>query len=199
VKKPKAHQRKVTHKKPKVTPGPLVVPAPHHKKPAHHPAQQGGKGHHKPKVSGGPVVVPAHPKQARQKKRGLAPGDGWECCSAEALGASLRLAGWPVGDGDVLALHLAAGGSRDTGVSILAALQTAARVGLAGTYPRGFDLIAPEGALNGQRLILGTELPGPHALTVDGPGVWSWGEWHPWENFGDAVIEEAWLIEWEAQ
>ncbi len=233
MKKPKAHKRKVAHKKPKVTPGPLTAPVRQHKKPPHPQHQGAGKAHHKPKVPGGPVVVPAHPKQSRQKKRGLAVGDGWECCSAEALAASLRLAGWPVSDKDVRALHLAAGGSRDTGVSILATLQTAARVGLAGVRPRGFEQCVEyawigeqwvmqgaaerdgdadayvraaagchlEDAHTDQRsaLILGADLPGPHAFVTGGGGVWSWGEWHPWSCFDGAVIEEAWRVEWETQ
>lgn len=169
-----------------------------------------------PKTSPGPLVVAQHPKHPKARK--LAVGTAWPCCSAEALGASLRLAGWPVGDEDVLALHVAAGGSEDRGVPILAALQTAARCGLAGVRPRGFR---PRPLLNAigsgypspgrtpgtdgaAVLILGTDLPagwyspepGPHALVLDGPGVWSWGAWHPWGCFGGAEVDEVWRVVW---
>ena len=201
MKKPKAHKPKVAHKQPKVTPGPLVVRAPQGKKKPQHPHHQQHPQHHgggqgrKPAVSPGPLVVPTHPHQPRKKKRGLAVGEGVACCSAEALAASLRLAGWPVGDGDVLALHEAAGGSQDAGVSILAVLETAARVGLAGVHLRGFEPVT----VTGDGVIARVELPGAHALTVGGPGFWSWGEWHPWEDFPGLVADEAWLVEWETQ
>jgi hypothetical protein len=157
------------------------------------------KGHKGPAVTPGPLVVPV-PSPQHHRKRGLALGEAVPCCSAEALAASLRLAGWPVGEADVLALHEAAGGSRDAGVSIEAALETAARVGLAGCRPRGFapvtiDIRGPRG----RGLILGADLPGPHALAVDGGGVWSWGEWHPWSCFAAAVAEEAWSVTWAPQ
>src|SRR6185312_13645765 len=48
----------------------------------------------------------ANAKRAKaHPKRQLALGDGVACCAAEALAASLRLAGWPVTDDDVLALY----------------------------------------------------------------------------------------------
>lgn len=195
MKKPH-HQAKPKHPakpKPKLSGGPLVVHAPHHHKPQHprHHAKKTPQPKHHPHK--------AHTVKhaAHHKKRGLALGDGWASCSAEALAASLRLAGWPVGDEDVLALHEAAGGSRDCGVPILAALQTAARVGLAGIRPRGWGLV--EGEPGGRRrLILGVELPGAHAVTVAPDGCWvSWGEHYDPGCWPDAVTEEAWLIEWE--
>jgi hypothetical protein len=218
----------------------------------HNPGKQHqGHGKKGPKTSPGPLVVAKHPKHQKARKlaeppvrpgitpfasRGRLDGPGasladWDACTAIALGASLRLAGWPVGDQDVLALHVAAGGGRDVGVSILAALDTAARVGLAGVRPRSWESVPAEligagapvrgwevradrpavtrsfratgshtvrHARPDQRnaVILGVELPGPHALAVDGGGVWSWGEWHPWECFGGAVAEEAWQVTW---
>jgi hypothetical protein len=187
------------------------------------------KGHKGPAVTPGPLVVPV-PSPQHHRKRGLALGEAVPCCSAEALAASLRLAGWPVGEADVLALHEAAGGSRDAGVSIEAALETAARVGLAGCRPRSFEpfdieevadgattasttahqLGYPDPLLAGDRshdhlwdrgcsLILGADLPGPHALTADDGGVWSWGEWHPWSCFAAAAAEEAWSVTWAPQ
>ena len=45
-------------------------------------------------------------------------------------------------------------------------------------------------------LILGADLPGPHAvLTVPG-GWWSWGELYDPADFPDAVIGEAWEVTW---
>lgn len=165
---------------------------------------------------------PVKKSQPSKKPRGLALGEAWPCCSAEALGVSLRLAGWPVAEEDVLALHVAAGGSRDAGVSILAALEAASEYGLAGVRPRGFescwDALQRSDEWIGQAvevdgldslgkplhpfgrdqhgLIVGAELPGPHALALDGAGVWTWGEWHPWPCFSGALIEEAYMIEW---
>lgn len=205
---------------------PLHHHAHHH--PAHHHGQHPGKlnltvpvpahHHHKPKAT-------RKPKKAH-KPRGLAIGSAWACCSAEALGASLRLAGWPVGDADVLALHVAAGGTRDAGVPIAAALETAAHYGLAErrpvfaeyqiddpSLPFGQllrDVLDPDfgevddnlgrgpavGGRFGHGLIVGAELPGAHALAADCDGAWTWGEWHPWECFGGAVIEEAWEVTW---
>ncbi len=46
----------------------------------------------------------AKPKPA-PKTRQLALGSAVACCSAEALAASLRLAGWPVTDADTYALN----------------------------------------------------------------------------------------------
>lgn len=77
------------------------------------------------------------------KPRGLALGDAWACCSAEALGASLRLAGGRVSQDDVLALHVAAGGTRDRGVPVLAALRAASVHGLADARPRWFGALEP--------------------------------------------------------
>ena len=202
MKKPH-HQAKPKHPakpKPKLSGGPLVVHAPHHHKPQHprHHAKKTPQPKHHPHK--------AHTVKhaAHHKKRGLALGDGWACCSAEALAASLRLAGWPVGDKDVLALHEAAGGSRDCGVPILAALETAARVGLAGIRPRGWSQFAVSGpdltfaaSECSPSIILGAELPGPHAVTVAPDGCWvSWGEHYDPADFPGAVIEEAWEVTW---
>lgn len=236
-------------KGPKTSPGPLVV-AQHPKHPkarklARVPAIDQGdaqRGLLRLCLASGGEAEPRQPPGASPC---LA---DWDACTAIALGASLRLAGWPVTDEDVLALHVAAGGSRDTGVSILAGLQTAARDGLAGVRPRGFESVGAAGAHDhddrdftghpgelldvtvplGQQAaalsapetvgpffaaddqghmgsaILGAELPagwyspqpGPHALVLDGPGVWSWGEWHPWGCFPGAVVEECWRVVW---
>lgn len=45
-------------------------------------------------------------------------------------------------------------------------------------------------------LILGVDLPGPHAVLATPDGWWSWGELHCPCEFPDAVIEEAWAVSW---
>jgi hypothetical protein len=167
------------------------------------------------------------------KARALAIGDWWDCCCAEALGASLRLAGWPVADDDVLALHVAAGGSEDAGVSILAALEAASVHGLAGIrlhwygeFPEHSFLaegvsdggihvpeqgepclrggfvgggpagIGYDGDFRFHALILGLELPGPHAVCAETGRWWSWGQPWPPAAFHRAVVEEAWAVVW---
>lgn len=105
-------------------------------------AKHGGTTKHAPTAS-----KPA-PKGARAAKTtavartakankpvALALGDAVACCAAEALAASLRLHGWPVGEDDVYALHVAAGGTRDRGVSVPAVLAAASASGLAGVRP----------------------------------------------------------------
>jgi hypothetical protein len=161
-------------------------------------ASTGGKG---PKGGASSKHTPAkkhHP--AKRKKRTLSPGVAVACCSAEALAASLRLVGAVVSDDDVLALHWRAGGGVDTGVSILAALEAAREFGLAGYRPAKVQLLAPKvaSAAAGCKfpLILGLELPGPHAVLAEPDRWWSWGEPYDPAAFPDAVIEEAWAITW---
>lgn len=194
----------------------------------------------------------------KHKARTLALGEGVACCSAEALAASLRLAGAAVSDDDVLALHWLAGGGVDTGVSILAALEAAREFGLAGVRPVRFvavDIHEREmrdsgsgiqshhhrreldtfhlGQINGlddvavalldghqpptgpgldryggdvsrgdaplilvHPLILGLELPGPHAVLAEPGRWWSWGEPYDPASWPDAIIEEAWEVTW---
>lgn len=154
----------------------------------HHP-----KGQKKGATATGtsnPWTVAKHPTHAKGRALAL-PGE-WDCCVAEALGASVRLAGWPVGDDEVLALHAAAGGSEDRGVPILDALH-AAGAGFGGARPRFTPIDAgfPPGT------VLGLELPGAHAVTVAGDGCWiTWGEHYDPAVFPDAVIEEAWVVTW---
>lgn len=69
--------------------------------------------------------------------RALSAGDV-SCCSAEALAASLRLAGVAVADADVLALYWHTAESANAGASIAGTLETAYRWGLAGTRPESF-------------------------------------------------------------
>lgn len=52
----------------------------------------------------------------------------------------------------------------------------------------------PETYVSG--LILGVDLPGPHAVLTTPGGWWSWGELYDPDQFPDAVIEEAWEVTW---
>ena len=143
------------------------------------------------------------------------------CCSALALAASLRLAGGVVGADDVAALHWLTAGGPDEGASIVAVLQAAQEHGLAACRPLTFGEVMPSDAgqqnssatdnpgLRASRagrqlaefpaaaLILGLELPGPHAVLAVGDTWWSWGR--PWHRsaFPHAVIEEAWAVRWD--
>lgn len=63
----------------------------------------------------------------------------------------------------------------------------------------GFSPAATCGGLPSVQVILGTELPGPHAVTVAPDGCWvSWGEHYDPADFPDAVVEEAWSVRWAA-
>jgi hypothetical protein len=142
----------------------------------------------------------------KPQRRMLALGDGVACCAAEAVAASLRLAGRPVSDADVLALYRRTADDPDTGATILATLEAACEFGLAGVRPTGFEMGAPAlergfsarstTAPGLQSLILGVDLPGPHAVLDDGVAWWSWGELYDPACWPDAVIEEAWTLTW---
>lgn len=79
----------------------------------------------------------------------------------------------------------------DDGLFIPDALETLYALGLI----TGFDEAdISETYVSG--LILGVDLPGPHAvLTVPG-GWWSWGEPYDPATWPDAVVEEAWAVTW---
>lgn len=176
----------------------------HHK---HHPAH-----HPKPATAHGQHVhaVAKHPHHA--KARGLAL-DGLPVCAAQALAASLRLAGQSVSDDEIAQLWELTGADRD-GASIAATLQAAARFGLAGCRPAdsrplgGFGLY-PAAASSAQAarlggllqaygagLILGVELPGAHTVLATAAGWWSWGQLHDPAQFAHARIEECWAVSW---
>jgi hypothetical protein len=136
---------------------------------------------------------PAGPKQPKAKTRGLSLSGAVSCCAAEALAASLRLAGWPVSGSDVYALYRGTAGSDEDGADILATLRAASTLGLAGKRPTGFRAVPVSSPL----AILGGELPGSHALYVANGYVWSWGvpldlksQFPGWEP------EEAWEVLW---
>lgn len=143
-----------------------------------------------------------HATHAKARGFSLATGDV-ACCTAEALATSLRCQGLSVPDYAVLDLFRLAGGDEDAGAPILTLLETASESGLAGIRLARFEVadhgeVACAGlALPDHRsLILGVDLPGPHAVLATPEGWWSWGGlWCPCE-FPGAVIEEAWAIEW---
>ena len=184
-------------------------------------ASSGGGSKHKPTAH--KKAATAHKQTAHRVKlsaaaahaRSLSLGEGVACCSAEAIAASLRLAGARVSDDDVLELHWRAGGDEDTGVTILAALEAAMEWGLAGyrpTFSGGRPTLSDADALtcsNGKAftyyrrsvrppatLLLGLELPGPHAVLADAGRWWSWGKPYDPLTWPDARIEEAWAVTW---
>jgi hypothetical protein len=120
------------------------------------------------------------PKVKRAAK-GLSPGDV-SCCVAQAIAAS---APFPVTGEDMLALHLRIAGP-DGYVLIGDGLEAAAHYGLAGRRP-----VFDEGPGPGH-LILGVDLPAPHAVLDDGTGWQSWGRrWEPW-----CEPDEVWSVCW---
>lgn len=168
--------------------------APQHK-PQHVPASQ-RIARHKAAQKAARTRAKNAKKATHHKRRGLAVTDGVACCAAQALAASLRLAGRPVSDEDVLALHWLAGGDEDAGTTISATLKAASWHGLAGVRPvaiRNVDSAPVPGS------IIGVTLPGgPHTVTLDPSGqVWSWGELHDPAELGAGPVEEAWLVDWE--
>lgn len=157
------------------------------------PAGRGGKHHggsakHGRSQGGGGTGAPAGRKH---KTRKLALGEGVACCSAEALAASLRLAGHPVTDEQVLALYWLTASGPDDGATILATLEAAAEHGLADVRLAGYRraaTIAPG-------VIVGGWIPaGPHAITLDGAAAWTWGERR--QGFYLEAVDEAWAVTW---
>jgi hypothetical protein len=118
---------------------------------------------------------------AAAKARSLSPGDVG-CCTAEAVAACLRLQGVPFTDADILSLFWRAGSHPDRGIPLADMLHAS------GLMFSQADLDA------GGDLILGLDLPGPHAVLATADGWWSWGELHCPCEFPDAVIEEAWAV-----
>jgi hypothetical protein len=131
-----------------------------HKPPVHpvhkrKPAAKAKKAHKAPVHRSAAAVKAA-------KARGLSPG-AVSCCSAIALTASLRLAGWPAGAEDVLDLYRLTADSPDAGASIVATLDAAYLFGLAGVRPLSFTpaLLAEVGGAQDEEL---------HEAGDDGPG-----------------------------
>jgi len=145
-------------------------------------------------------------------------GDLLPVCAFEAVAQSLRLAGQFVHDDDVAGLWDLAGAD-PLGASLAAALDAARLHGLAGCRPQGERLerlgpvrLADEFRLprrddpalpldpfehfpagDAHALILGIDVPGPHAVLATADGWWSWGELHdPWE----CRVGQAWAVSW---
>jgi hypothetical protein len=157
--------------------------------------------HAKVKVSHKPVV----------KRRKWSPDEGVALCSARAVAESLRIALGPVvSDSAVLTLHAYAGGTENTGTSILAALEAAQSSSWFGgitsvVSAKNFLSTSSQdahvsGSLMASSVILGLDLPWgePHAVTYDPrDGTWwSWGQPYSPADFPGAVIEEAWAVSW---
>lgn len=122
----------------------------------------------------------------------LSPGDV-ACCSATALAASARLSGLPVTDADILALYLATTEDPDAGASILATLEAAQMYGIGDYRPVSFAPVTFPRTGD----VLGRDLAGgPHAVTLDGHGAWSWGQWYPVSCGFLAGADQAWGITW---
>ena len=126
------------------------------------------------------------------KARGLSPGSV-ACCSAEALGTLL---GWS--PDDVLALYWQTASDPDSGASILDTLKAAQwRRRDLNPRPLGYEPSELTDLLHSAPLILGVELPGPHAVAVTPDGTWwSWGEPFDPAEWPDLVVEEAWAVQW---
>jgi hypothetical protein len=143
-----------------------------------------------------------HERATKEKpaksKTGLAlHPDDVQCCAAQALAASLRLAlGVSVHDEDMLALYWRTAGDPDEGASIRATLEAAHEHGIGGHFPAGWQ---PARGLDLERsVLLRLDLPeGPHAVTTAPDGSWwSWGEPYDPASFPGAVITDAWAVNW---
>jgi hypothetical protein len=171
-------------------------PAPHKPAKQSHGGGKGVSGKHSGAHKHKSVPAKHHPSK---QKRTLALGEAVGCCAAEALAASLRLAGGSVNDQDVLALYRRTAEHPDDGATILATLEAAAEHGIAGVRPASFRLLDfDDPAIAAEGVILGVDLPGPHAVAVCAEGhEWmTWGECWPVRWLPDAVLEEAWAITW---
>lgn len=135
-------------------------------------------------------AVARHQGQAKPAK--WSPNLDVACCAAEALAASLRLTGHPVTDQDVLDLYWRTADHEDAGAGLWETFEAAADYGLAGV--RLVDA-RPAAAL-GTGVVLGVDMAERHAATVDGHGVWTWGEWRPASCGLLAAADEAWEITW---
>jgi len=157
----------------------------------------GGWQHHWSTGGKGTSTAKHHPhrhtKHHVKQKRQLALAEGVACCAAEAVAASLRLAGGAVADADVLELYQHTASDPDAGATIWATLQAAGEFGLAGVRPVSF---APVALDDDWAVILGLTLPAPHAVAAARDGWMSWGQLYDPAEWPDAVIEEAWTVTW---
>jgi hypothetical protein len=161
---------------------------------------------------------------AHAKGRGFAAaGDFLPVCSFEAVAMSLRLAGQRVTDDEVAGLWELAGCREVSIAEALAAAARFGLAGLRPRGFGELPYVSPLGdgirhlprfdepgqladlgvavalayqvkAPFAHALIVGVDLPGPHAVLATPDGWWSWGRlWAPWP----ARIEEAWAVTWQ--
>lgn len=174
----------------------------------HHPAAT-----KKAATAKGTTVHTKAKAPAHAKARALSPGYDVACCSALALAESARLAGHAVGADDVFALYWRTARDPDAGAPIRDTLRAAWECGLAGIRPIWFGPVDCDLATGPSRagryaarhqatahlsvpIILGAELPGPHALLAETGRWWSWSQPWPPAVFHAAVVEEAWAVVW---
>lgn len=158
--------------------------------PKHHPHHESA---HEKKLRHHDAVVKRHEhKTTEHKSRKLALPGAVACCSAEALAASLRLAGHPVSGSDVYALYRATARGDDDGATILATLKAASTFGLAGVRLVGLRAVP----VSSPHVVVGGELPGSHALYFERGRAWSWGAPLDLSRFPDWEPEEAWELRW---
>lgn len=131
----------------------------------------------------------AHPKPKTAK---WSPNLDVACCAAEAVGASLRLTGRTVSDQDVLDLYWRTTDDPEAGATLWATFEAAAVYGIGGVQL----LDVRPAALAETGVILGVDLAQRHAMTVDGHGVWTWGDWRAASCGLLAAADEAWVITW---
>lgn len=112
-------------------------------------------------------------------------------CAPVALAESLRIAGKPVDDDDVLALYHMAG-SPEEGMSVLEAFVAAQWFGLAGAYPT----FRPTRTFADGVVVGLTISAGPHTVTCYDGGIRTWGAWRPISDKFDDRVEEAWEVSW---
>jgi hypothetical protein len=149
-------------------------------------------------------VARAKARRAAFRKLELAGPLDYGGCAAQALAAHLELTtGYPASYGEVRSLFTAAGGRDPGGVTLAAVLDALAGGWSLGGRPlAGFHLadLGDDEAMSEAGLILGVSLPGPHAVVADPDGDWlTWGMAVPADEFPEAVICEAWAVEWAAE
>jgi hypothetical protein len=149
----------------------------------------------------------ANAKKAKThaKARGYAVGELLPVCSLEAVAMSLRLQGERVSADDVAMRWETLGelsipdAAEAFGVSVgpgrMAAV-TGLRPGayVAADCPAsGWLSQPPARTSHNSALLLGVNIPGPHAVLATPGGWWSWGELYaPWR----CRIEEVWEVTW---
>lgn len=142
-----------------------------------------------------PAKAAAHTvKKAKGRTATRALSSDLGCCVAEAVSTSLRLSGFPVTEQDIISLFWQAGGDQDEGVTIPDMIMTVSESGIVSCQLEKLDLDAID--LETSDVILGLNLPSPHAVLATPDGWWSWGGLFSPCEFPDAIIEEAWSVSW---